>query len=159
MSGPPPDKALVVNQPPKPGMPVRRIHLACAELIVPASPPEINFIISRDSGRARLLKLNMRRFPVAWETPIISSTSSALSAGGFSQKTCFPACIHWIASGAWNLLGTIILTASQPEFSSISSTLSNDCAMSYFSAAVAAAPGATSATATISPPPCLNPAA
>ena len=36
--GPPPERAWLVNQPPKPGMPVRRIHWHWAELMVPTSP-------------------------------------------------------------------------------------------------------------------------
>ena len=38
ISGPPPESALVVNQPPKPGMPARRIHLAWQELMSPMVP-------------------------------------------------------------------------------------------------------------------------
>ena len=38
ISGPPPDSFLVVNQPPKPGMPLRRIQVACAELTRPTAP-------------------------------------------------------------------------------------------------------------------------
>jgi hypothetical protein len=57
------ERALVVNQPPNPGMPVRRIHLAWAELILPMVPSEISSMILQDSGRARLLKLNISFFP------------------------------------------------------------------------------------------------
>ena len=46
MSGPPPDRALVVNQPPKPGMPVRRIHFAWQLLMVPTTPCEMYYIIA-----------------------------------------------------------------------------------------------------------------
>jgi len=38
ISGPPPESFLFVNQPPKPGMPVRRIHFAWQLLILPAVP-------------------------------------------------------------------------------------------------------------------------
>src|SRR6218665_3514362 len=99
MTGPPPDRALVVTHPPKPGMPVRRIHLACAELILPTVPSGAYFFIAIDSGRARLLKLNISFLPAALAASIISWTSAALSAGGFSEKTCLPALRHWMASG------------------------------------------------------------
>ena len=76
-----------------------------------------------DSGRARLLKLNMTCLPDFLAAAAISSTSGALSAGGFSQKTCLPALRHWMASGAWNLLGTMMLTAwSSGRSLSIAST-------------------------------------
>jgi hypothetical protein len=121
MTGPPPESAFVVNQPPNPGMPVRRIHLAWAELMRPTAPLSISFFISRDSGRARLLKLNIRCFPALSRAAIMSRTSAAFIAGGFSQNTCLPASSAWIARGAWNLLGTMMETASM-SLASISAT-------------------------------------
>ena len=91
MSGPPPESSLVVNQPPKPGMPVRRIHFAWAELTLPIWPCSTYFIIACDSGRARLLKLNITCLPDFLAAAMISRTSGALRAGGFSQNTCLPA--------------------------------------------------------------------
>ena len=43
---------------------------------------------------------------------MMACTSAAFIAGGFSEKTCFPASRHWMVRGAWNLLGTMMLTAS-----------------------------------------------
>ena len=43
ISGPPPAMAFVVNQPPNPGIPVRRIQVACAELMRPIFPLPISF--------------------------------------------------------------------------------------------------------------------
>ena len=100
ITGPPPESSLVVNHPPNPGIPVRRIHCDCAELIVPTVPSAMYFIIACDSGRARLLKLNIRVFPAFSAAATISSTSPAFRAGGFSQKTCLPASSAWIARGA-----------------------------------------------------------
>ena len=122
ITGPPPDSAFVVNQPPKPGMPVRRIQSACALLIVPTLPEAIAFIIACDSGRARLLKLNMSVRPARFAAATIRRVSFALRAGGFSQNTCLPAASAWSTSGQWNLFGVITLTASSGSVRSISAT-------------------------------------
>ena len=123
MSGPPPESALVVNQPPKPGMPVRRIHLAWAELIRPTTPWLMYSIMAYDSGRARLLKLNISVFFAALAAACMATASLAFIAGGFSQNTCLPAFRACRASGAWYLFGTMTETASSPGIFSISSTL------------------------------------
>ena len=57
----------------------------------PTAPVRRYSRIAYDSGRARLLKLNMRVLPALSAASTISPTSAAFRAGGFSQKTCFPA--------------------------------------------------------------------
>ena len=87
ISGPPPEIAFVVNQPPKPGMPVRRIQVACAEFTVPIRPIRICRLTNCESSRARLFRLNMSLSFFSFALSAISFVSAAFSAGGFSQKT------------------------------------------------------------------------
>jgi len=56
--------------------------------------------------------LNITFLPDFWDAALMPLTSAALRAGGFSQKTCLPAARHWIAREAWNLFGTMMLTAA-----------------------------------------------
>ena len=102
----------MVNQPPKPGMPVRRIQSACAELMRPTAPLSRYAFMAKDSGRARLLKSNIRVFLAFFAAAAMAVISAALSAGGFSQKTLRPALSAWMASGLWNLFGVMTETAS-----------------------------------------------
>ena len=64
------------------------------------------------SGRARLLKLNISVRLAFFAAAAIARISAALSAGGFSQKTCSPAASACRARGLWNLFGVTIETAS-----------------------------------------------
>ena len=89
----------------------------------------------------------------------MATASLAFIAGGFSQNTCLPAFRACRASGAWYLFGTMTETASSPGIFSISSTLPKLFGMPSRAAAFLAASGNVSATAMISAPADLKPAA
>ena len=157
MTGPPPDRALVVNQPPKPGMPVRRTHIASAEFTLPKRPEAISLLSAAASGRALLQKSNRRRLFAFSAAFAMAAASFAFSAGGFSQNTCLPAFSASIASGAWKRFGVITETASSVSPASMSVSDAYIFLTPHFSAHFAAAAALGSATATTSAPPFLNP--
>ena len=63
-----------------------------------------------------------RSLLVSWATLTISLHWATLWAISFSQKTCLPAFIAWIATGAWRKRGSAITTISTEVSASISLT-------------------------------------
>ncbi len=91
MSGPPPDCALVVNQPPLPGIPRLLCQPQRPQYISPILPSSMNFFASFEASEKRLFLIIMSVLPAAFAASFIFMTSSTLTASGFSQKTCLPA--------------------------------------------------------------------
>ena len=57
---------------------------------------------------------------------VISAARGAESAIGFSQKTCLPAARACVATGAWNLFGTMTETASLESNAAAKTSLSEE---------------------------------